>query len=60
MPPPTSSTLFWFDGRALIGSQPVSAGPFAWRPSEAGLHLMRVVDDRGRAAERDVDVQFAR
>ena len=55
-----ASTLFWFDGRALIGSQPASAGPFAWRPSDAGLHLVRVVDDHGRAAERDVDVQFAR
>ena len=52
--------LFWFDGRALIGAQPASAGPFAWRPAEAGLHQVRVVDDRGRSAERDVDVQFAR
>ena len=55
-----ASTLFWFDGRALIGSQPASAGSFGWRPTEAGLHLVRVVDDRGRSAERDVDVQFTR
>jgi len=55
-----ASTLFWFDGRALIGSQPAAAGSFGWRPTEAGLHMVRVVDDRGRSAERDVDVQFTR
>ena len=55
-----ASTLFWFDGRALIGAQPAAAGPFAWRPTEAGIHLVRVVDDRGRLAEREVDVQLTR
>jgi penicillin-binding protein 1C len=53
-------TLYWFDGKALIGSRPVSDGPLAWRPTEPGLRVVRVVDDRGRTAERDVDVQFLR
>ncbi len=52
--------VFWFDGSALIGVRRVSEGALPWRPSAAGVHLVRVVDDRGRSAERDVDVQFAR
>jgi membrane carboxypeptidase/penicillin-binding protein PbpC len=38
----------------------VSEGAMPWRPTAAGVHLVRVVDDRGRSAERDVEVQFAR
>jgi penicillin-binding protein 1C len=52
--------LFWFDGSALIGARAVSDGALAWRPATAGVHLIRIVDDRGRSAERDVDVQFVR
>jgi penicillin-binding protein 1C len=52
--------VFWFDGSALIGVRAVSEGALPWRPGTAGIHLVRVVDDRGRSAERDVDVQFAR
>lgn len=52
--------VFWFDGSALIGVHTVSEGALPWRPAAAGVHLIRVVDDRGRSAERDVDVQFAR
>lgn len=50
--------VFWFDGAALIGVRRVSEGAMPWRPVAAGLHLVRVVDDRGRSADRDVDVQF--
>ena len=50
--------VFWFDGSALIGQLPVSEGAFAWRPAASGAHLIRVIDDHGRAAERDVHVQF--
>jgi len=50
--------LFWFDGRAFIGARAVSDGAMPWRPDTNGVHLIRVVDDRGRSAERDVDVQF--
>ena len=51
-------TLFWFDGNALIGSRSASDGPLAWRPSSNGAHLVRIVDDHGRAAERDVSVSL--
>jgi penicillin-binding protein 1C len=50
--------VFWFDGRALIGARAVADGAMPWRPETPGVHLIRVVDDRGRSAERDVDVQF--
>jgi penicillin-binding protein 1C len=50
---------FWFDGGALIGKASVNGGALAWRPSEDGAHLIRVVDDHGRSAERDVAVQFS-
>ena len=50
--------VFWFDGRALIGVQPVSDGALAWRPATGGMHLIRVVDDHGRSDEREVEVQI--
>jgi penicillin-binding protein 1C len=52
--------VFWFDGGALIGIRLVSEGALPWRPTSAGLHLIRVIDDHGRTAARDVDVQIAR
>jgi penicillin-binding protein 1C len=51
--------VFWFDGGALIGKQPVRAGALPWRPAAEGAHLIRVIDDHGRTAERDVEIQFA-
>jgi penicillin-binding protein 1C len=50
--------LFWFDGSALIGAQRVAEGALPWRPTSSGMHLIRVVDDRGRSAERDVEIRF--
>lgn len=52
------ATLFWFDGRTLIGAQPASAGPLSWRPVRPGVRTIRVVDDHGRSAERDVAVEL--
>ena len=51
-------SVFWFDGSALIGVQRVAEGALAWRPTAAGVHLVRIVDDHGRSAERQVDVQI--
>jgi penicillin-binding protein 1C len=51
-------SVFWFDGRALIGNVPVSRGTMPWRPTTDGVHLIRVVDDHGRAAEREVQVSL--
>ena len=48
--------VFWFDGRALIGVRAVRDGALQWRPESGGIHLIRVVDDHGRSAERDVSV----
>ncbi|HEX3703450.1 MAG TPA: penicillin-binding protein 1C, partial [Vicinamibacterales bacterium] len=50
--------VFWFDGSALIGMRTVAAGALSWRPTVAGIHLIRIVDDHGRSAERDVEVQI--
>jgi penicillin-binding protein 1C len=52
--------LFWFDGLALIGSRAADAGALPWRPSSPGIHLIRVVDDHGRSAERQVEVGYAK
>jgi len=52
-------TLFWFDGGAFIGRTQAGAGALPWRPAADGVHLIRVIDDHGRAAERDVQVQLA-
>ncbi len=49
--------VFWFDGNALLGQ--VSAGALSWRPSAAGIHLLRAIDDHGRMAEREVIVDFS-
>jgi penicillin-binding protein 1C len=51
--------VFWFDGGALIGKSAIGAGAMAWRPDAEGAHLIRVIDDHGRAAERDVQIQYA-
>jgi penicillin-binding protein 1C len=52
-------SVFWFDGRSLIGKVAVSEGALGWRPATGGAHLIRIIDDHGRVAERDVEVQFA-
>ena len=51
--------VYWFDGNALLGRHRIADGAFGWRPTTAGVHLIRIVDDHGRSAERDVDVEFA-
>jgi penicillin-binding protein 1C len=50
--------VFWFDGTALIGELPVSKGALGWRPIVDGAHLIRVIDDHGRVADRDVQVRL--
>jgi penicillin-binding protein 1C len=52
--------VFWFDGRALISAHDVADGPLAWRPTMGGTRTVRVVDDHGRSAERDVTIQIER
>lgn len=50
--------VFWFDGAALIGARNVADGALPWRPATSGIHLIRIVDDHGRSADRDVEVRF--
>ncbi len=51
-------TVFWFDGKALIAKSTAAHGALPWTPTSDGLHVIRVIDDHGRTAERDVNVQF--
>ena len=52
-------SVFWFDGAALIARSAVAHGAIPWTPGADGIHLVRVIDDHGRTAERDVAVRFA-
>ncbi|MDB6062842.1 MAG: pbpC [Verrucomicrobiaceae bacterium] len=49
--------LFWFAGNSFIGRNPAQRA-YAWRPEHSGWYALRVVDDRGMSAERDVRVEF--
>ena len=45
-----ATTLFWFAGETFLGTSAPDA-PLMWRP-ESGHHVIRVLDDRGRATVR--------
>jgi penicillin-binding protein 1C len=51
-------SVFWFDGAALIAKAAVAHGAIPWTPVADGMHLIRVIDDQGRTAERDVNIRF--
>ena len=51
-------SVFWFDGAALIAKSTVTHGAIPWAPAIDGIHLIRVIDDHGRTAERDVTIRF--
>lgn len=50
-------TLYWFSGNRFLGRANPSAA-LAWRPENAGLFDLRVVDDRGLVAQRDIKVEM--
>ena len=52
-------SVFWFDGAALIAKSTVTHGAIPWTPADDGVHLIRVIDDHGRTAERDVNIRFS-
>jgi penicillin-binding protein 1C len=52
--------VFWFDGLSLIGTCRVADGALGWRPATSGVRVIRVVDDHGRSAERQVEVTLGR
>ncbi len=51
-------SVFWFDGALLIAKSGVAHGAIPWTPAADGMHLIRVIDDHGRTAERDVTIRF--
>jgi penicillin-binding protein 1C len=51
-------TLFWFANGGLVGKGR-AADSVAWTPPAPGRFELRVVDQRGRADSRDVNVEFA-
>ena len=50
-------TLFWFDDNRYIGSSDPQVA-LAYRPTDAGIHNIRVVDDQGQVAEREMQVDW--
>lgn len=50
-------TLFWFDDNRYIGSTDPQVA-LAYRPTDAGIHNIRVVDDQGQVAEREMSVDW--
>ncbi|RYY77397.1 MAG: penicillin-binding protein 1C [Gammaproteobacteria bacterium] len=50
-------TLFWFDDNRYIGSSDPQVA-LAYRPVDAGIHNIRVVDDQGQVAEREMQVDW--
>ena len=51
-------TLYWFAGNALLGRTAPGEG-LAWKPPAPGHYELRVVDDRGRADYRAIDIGLA-
>ena len=50
-------TLFWFDDNRYIGSSDPQVA-LAYRPVDSGIHNIRVVDDQGQVAEREMQVDW--
>lgn len=50
-------TLFWFDDNRYIGSSDPQVA-LAYRPLDSGIHNIRVVDDQGQVAEREMSVDW--
>ena len=51
-------SLYWFDNGGLVGkNRPGEA--LAWTPAAPGAHQLRVIDQNGRAATREIEIEFA-
>ncbi|MBI1889728.1 MAG: penicillin-binding protein 1C [Burkholderiales bacterium] len=51
------STLFWFANNGLIGKSHPSE-TLSWNPSAAGRYQLRVIDEKGRSDQREVEIEF--
>ena len=47
--------VYWFADGSFLGDS-VAGGVLNWSPSRAGHYVLRVVDDHGRVATRELDV----
>ncbi len=52
-----SETMYWFAGTRYLGSV-LREGILPWRPGSSGRYELTVVDDQGRSASRDLEVEF--
>ncbi|MCL2102440.1 MAG: penicillin-binding protein 1C [Syntrophorhabdaceae bacterium] len=50
-------TLYWFSGAAYLGSS-APGKDLSWKNAPSGRHMLRVVDDHGRAGTRTVSVEL--
>lgn len=50
--------LYWFCDRDYLGNVAANSGGKAWRPGSSGWHTLTVVDDKGRSASRDLQVEI--
>lgn len=53
-----ANTLYWFSGKALLGSMPSKGNGLTWRPGTSGWHTLTVIDDQGRSHSRDIQVDI--
>lgn len=50
--------LYWFSDKDYLGNVASNSGGKAWRPATSGWHSLTVVDDKGRSATRDIQVEI--
>lgn len=51
-----AQTVWWFMDEKLLGSTAATAAPLLWKPT-MGHHQVRLVDDLGRSAQTEFDVE---
>ncbi|PWF23965.1 penicillin-binding protein 1C [Corticimicrobacter populi] len=52
-----ATRLYWFAGQSYLGQSAPGEG-LAWHPPRSGAYRLRVSDDLGRSAERQVQVEL--
>jgi penicillin-binding protein 1C len=48
-------SLYWFADSAYLG-RTAAGQSLSWRPEQAGIFLLRVVDDHGRSDSRSIRI----
>ena len=52
-----ANTLYWFADQSFLGSTDPQRS-LAWRPRRSGTYRLRVSDEHGRSASRQIEVSF--